>query len=396
MKSLVNIRKETVRFVKATESATKAHGDGVVSKGSHFNLEFIFDSDVKCAITVYYFCTEEIGPSTLSYHTRDAALTSQTFHYKRGASQLFSQPTHIFNPSLFSEDDLQYSAERDVYPIVIHCVVEEGMEDIRQSHSTVCVVDNHSDGTYALRALKQKIFVDGLCYLLQEIYGIENKNLNKSISEDECEDNGSECVICMSDQRDTLILPCRHLCLCNTCANSLRYQANNCPICRAPFRALLQIRAVQRAAVNLIIAPNHQCDDVDSIPAGYTEVSLIEALNGPPPKRPPPAETAEHTTSFIDNRNGTLEKKATAVAEKKGVAKDNSDQQPVAATKETPLVRSSSAKDKNVRSSGEKITSRSQSSRDCLKLVNEKTANTIVVSVLTTFFLKRKSLKLQL
>ena len=64
--------------------------------------------------------------------------------------------------------------------------------------------------------------------------------------DDEIEDSGSECVICMSDIRDTLILPCRHLCLCNGCADSLRFQSNNCPICRAPFRALLQIRAMRK------------------------------------------------------------------------------------------------------------------------------------------------------
>lgn len=116
--------------------------------------------------------------------------------------------------------------------------------ETKQSHTTICVVDHHSDGTYVLRALKQKIYVDGLCYLLQEIYGIENKNINKvsiliqsfflnlsnllaivQVSiDDETDDNGSECVICMSDTRDTLILPCRHLCLCNSCADSLRYQ----------------------------------------------------------------------------------------------------------------------------------------------------------------------------
>ncbi|KAL0179660.1 hypothetical protein M9458_025102, partial [Cirrhinus mrigala] len=49
---------------------------------------------------------------------------------------------------------------------------------------------------------------------------------------DENSDNSSECVVCLSDLRDTLILPCRHLCLCNACADTLRYQANNCPICR--------------------------------------------------------------------------------------------------------------------------------------------------------------------
>ena len=42
--------------------------------------------------------------------------------------------------------------------------------------------------------------------------------------DDEVSDSGAECVICMSDMRDTLILPCRHLCLCSTCADSLRYQ----------------------------------------------------------------------------------------------------------------------------------------------------------------------------
>jgi len=120
--------------------------------------------------------------------------------------------------------------------------------------------------------------VDGLVYLLQEIYGIENKNASRKFDDDDSDfENASECVICMSDSRDTLILPCRHLCLCHACADSLRYQvfnlyykislilawlimnpdcdacllncgikASNCPICRAPFRALLQIRAVYR------------------------------------------------------------------------------------------------------------------------------------------------------
>lgn len=114
------------------------------------------------------------------------------------------------------------------------------------------------------------MFVDGLCYLLQEIYGIENKitelkvclfifflfyfsSINlclKDSGDEDLEDGSSECVICMSDMRDTLILPCRHLCLCQSCADSLRYQANNCPICRVPFRALLQIKALQKTLDN--------------------------------------------------------------------------------------------------------------------------------------------------
>jgi hypothetical protein len=68
----------------------------------------------------------------------------------------------------------------------------------------------------------------------------------ESDPDEDFEDSGAECVICMSDMRDTLILPCRHLCLCSACAESLRYQASMCPICRVKFRALLQIRAMRR------------------------------------------------------------------------------------------------------------------------------------------------------
>lgn len=50
---------------------------------------------------------------------------------------------------------------------------------MRQSHTTIATVEKLLDGSYVLKALKQKLFVDGLCYLLQEIYGIENKNSDK-------------------------------------------------------------------------------------------------------------------------------------------------------------------------------------------------------------------------
>uniref|UniRef100_A0A6B2E760 RING-type E3 ubiquitin transferase n=1 Tax=Phlebotomus kandelakii TaxID=1109342 RepID=A0A6B2E760_9DIPT len=280
LKCLVNIRKESIRFVKADPSNTKIPND-VVKGGHSFNIEFTFDSDAKCAITIYYFCSEEVSSGAVSFLSRDSALSSETYHFKRGVNQLFSQSSHVFTPSLFPDDDLSYNTERDVVPIAIHCVVEEGLEEHRQSHTTICVVDHHTDGTYVLRALKQKIFVDGLSYLLQEIYGIENKNINKSSSDDENEGN-SECVICMSDGRDTLILPCRHLCLCNSCADSLRYQANNCPICRAPFKALLQIRAVQKTSAAHHLLPAPAQDAGENIPNGYMAVALIEALNGPP------------------------------------------------------------------------------------------------------------------
>ncbi|KAB7505592.1 RING finger protein [Armadillidium nasatum] len=257
LKSLVNIRKESLRFVRIVDDSLSLKEPENRAVNTQFNIEFTFDCDVRCAITIMYFCTEEVTSSGLIYTPRDPSMNSETYHYKRGANQQFSQVCHIFDPSQYPEESLLYSFDREVIPIVIYCLAEEGEEPF-QSHATIAVVEKHSDG-YSLKPLKQKLFVDGLCYLLQEIYGIENKNTESKIAaDDDPDDNGAECVICMCDLRDTLILPCRHLCLCNCCADSLR----------APFRALLQIKALQK-------------NNGENVPAGYEAVSLIEALNGP-------------------------------------------------------------------------------------------------------------------
>ncbi|XP_012265727.1 E3 ubiquitin ligase RNF157 isoform X3 [Athalia rosae] len=292
LKSLINIRKESLRLIRAIDQTStsshhnsKHYGDGDADyKPSKFNIEFTFDCDVRCAITIYYFCTEDVTANGVVYIPRDPSMNSETYHYKKGANQQFSQSSHIFDPTLYNEEDLLYNPDRELISMAIHCVAEEGAEEPKQSHTTIAVIEKHSDGSYVLKALKQKLFVDGLCYLLQEIYGIENKNSENAKqqgSDEDTEDSGSECVICMCDVRDTLILPCRHLCLCNGCADSLRYQANNCPICRAPFRALLQIKALQKATGVILSNPPLAEGSCENIPSGYEAVSLIEALNGP-------------------------------------------------------------------------------------------------------------------
>lgn len=64
--------------------------------------------------------------SSSSYTPRDPNMNSETYHYKRGANQQFSQVCHVFDPSLYPEEDLMYSFDREVMPIVIYCLAEEG------------------------------------------------------------------------------------------------------------------------------------------------------------------------------------------------------------------------------------------------------------------------------
>lgn len=45
------------------------------------------------------------------------------------------------------------------------------------------------------------------------------------------------CVICRDEQKNVVLMPCRHLCLCITCSGSIR----TCPLCRKPIRNILSV-----------------------------------------------------------------------------------------------------------------------------------------------------------
>jgi len=52
---------------------------------------------------------------------------------------------------------------------------------------------------------------------------------SQSIEENACI-NQSLCIICMENIKSTVLLPCKHLCVCEEC--SLNPQLVACPICR--------------------------------------------------------------------------------------------------------------------------------------------------------------------
>uniref|UniRef100_A0A8I3S421 E3 ubiquitin-protein ligase n=2 Tax=Canis lupus familiaris TaxID=9615 RepID=A0A8I3S421_CANLF len=361
LRSLVNIRKDSLRLVRYKDGADSPSEDSEKPRVL-YSLEFTFDADARVAITIYCQAAEEFLNGTAVYSPRSPALQSETVHYKRGVSQQFSLPSFKIDFSEWKDDELNFDLDRGVFPVVIQAVVDEGdvvevtghahvllaaFEKIVKcfQHQPVAWLDEdqgpweetrlrlllldlaphvgilltprflspHVDGSFSVKPLKQKQIVDRVSYLLQEIYGIENKNNQETKpSDEENSDNSNECVVCLSDLRDTLILPCRHLCLCNSCADTLRYQASNCPICRLPFRALLQIRAVRKkpgalspVSFSPVLAQSmdhdeHSCPfkkskahpaslaskkpkretSSDSVPPGYEPISLLEALNG--------------------------------------------------------------------------------------------------------------------
>lgn len=53
LRALINVRKESVRFLRTT---------GASDRGEEptYTVEFVFDSDVSCSVTIYFGCAEEV------------------------------------------------------------------------------------------------------------------------------------------------------------------------------------------------------------------------------------------------------------------------------------------------------------------------------------------------
>ena len=64
--------------------------------------------------------------------------------------------------------------------------------------------------------------------MLQEIFGLE-ENLKKAPADDP---DSLKCVICINDDKNTIVMPCGHLCICKDCAKELaKGHSPDCPVC---------------------------------------------------------------------------------------------------------------------------------------------------------------------
>lgn len=63
----------------------------------------------------------------------------------------------------------------------------------------------------------------------------ENSNMRSSYTDDNL------CVVCLDRRRNTILLPCRHLCVCRYCSYKVRSRNYQCPICREDIDETLSV-----------------------------------------------------------------------------------------------------------------------------------------------------------
>lgn len=205
-------------------------------------ITFAFDAAVDGSITFYFFAKEGADGNLTSMKE---SLKPVTVSIKQGLGQKIRQPSGTgIDFSMFNESELIKEGDMEVYPLAVKAEAApfgDGGSRILNSQITLAVFKKKK-GEYQVRVVKQILWVNGMRYELQEIYGIGN-SVDCSFDGN---DPGKECVICLSEPRDTTVLPCRHMCMCSGCAKVLRFQTNRCPICRQPAERLLEIKANNR------------------------------------------------------------------------------------------------------------------------------------------------------
>jgi len=165
-------------------------------------IEFLFDSCCPCTVEIS-------GP--------EGAQFSKSF--SAGFGQSFSEDSWLDLKKILDQKDgliikiegreiLGYQGKFDIFSQRVCCTINQGAAENTENMTMV-----------------QKINYDHETFVVKEIFGLQKDEI--------------ECTICLTDRRDTILLPCRHLCACFSCAQVLRESSNKCPICRSNIRSMI-------------------------------------------------------------------------------------------------------------------------------------------------------------
>ncbi|KAK3002554.1 hypothetical protein RJ639_022037 [Escallonia herrerae] len=237
VKNDVNVHKHTLRLEVDEQNP------------DHHLVCFDFDAVHDGSISIFYFAKEELDCMFVPVFPE--AYVPVKVPFQKGHGQKFRQPSGTgIDLGFFELNDLSKpSPGEDVFPLVISAETcgpssstDEHLTDLptkisTQKQITQAVLEKKNGEPFTVRVIKQILWIEGNRYELREIFGIgsSSEGLNDG-------DSGKECIICMTEPKDTAVLPCRHMCMCSECAKELRLQSNTCPICRQPIEELMEIK----------------------------------------------------------------------------------------------------------------------------------------------------------
>lgn len=223
-------------------------------KSGMYSVVFTLDTLVETIVSAFFFVNDMRDPLLeITYElAADEKYKIPPKHLKfpPGRPINIAENSYCLELGKYSEEELA-NHTNVFYPMILRI---EKMDPLKADKKVFLYYFHFvkEEGEYVIKMLKQKMELNGQAFEVNEIYGINSTEFGKQQSAT-IGDSEKECIICFSDTRDTIILPCRHMCLCLGCAKSLQSQASSkCPICRKDIESFLRLtkNAHQQAALN--------------------------------------------------------------------------------------------------------------------------------------------------
>mmetsp|Transcript_17428 Transcript_17428/g.31454 ORF Transcript_17428/g.31454 Transcript_17428/m.31454 type:complete len:250 (-) Transcript_17428:7116-7865(-) len=186
-----------------------------------YSLEFCYNALRDCELAVHQWAEEvlDVHNSTLYYATdTQKQVGSQIMKLPQGMLQYIPPKSVIVDLSCFEEN----SKQGEAVPLVIE--ISPSLKEMSGSTEATHISFTNRGKGFNLKVTCQKFTKEGHTYEILQLFGTQAH---------ESEIERPECVICLTNIRDTSVLPCGHMCLCHDCANMTRAQSyGKCPICR--------------------------------------------------------------------------------------------------------------------------------------------------------------------
>lgn len=197
---------------------------------SAYYLSFKFSSLTDVEISIYYhgkdITTQEDNTEYIHIDTNKYP-PIKSYIFGPVKDQEFPAHASILDTKVYSKDDLTKLKDGH-YPLIIKMETKTDRMDLPKKRLYTYFAFKYNGSTYESKFLKQKFEVHGVAYIIDDIYGIANSDLNANANME-----GKDCTICLTNKINTVVLPCKHMCLCLECATDLKERNNQkCPMCR--------------------------------------------------------------------------------------------------------------------------------------------------------------------
>ena len=225
---------------------------------------FKFSATEDCKISIYY-CTNQVtnAEGVPMYFTIPSELpTAGIIEREQAIDKMYDKiKSTSFDVEKYEGMPL-FNATATYFPCVITIEPEkkptvgaDGVSDYQNLITYWVFKIDKSKNCLEIKPFRQVLVAFDMAFNLQQIFGIDDaKEDNKEgdfagYGDDGDVDDSQKCVVCITDEKNTVVMPCGHLCVCKDCATTISQQRSpDCPIWRSKVTSFvpLNIKSIKK------------------------------------------------------------------------------------------------------------------------------------------------------